>query len=44
MPLDPWGKAYIYKVPGDKWEFDLLSLGRDGQPGGNGEDADISNH
>src|SRR5262245_20805247 len=44
VPLDPWGKAYLYKVPGEKWEFDLLSLGRDGKPGGTGEDADISNH
>ncbi|HWM40796.1 MAG TPA: type II secretion system major pseudopilin GspG [Burkholderiales bacterium] len=44
VPLDPWGKAYLYKVPGEKWEFDLVSLGRDGQPGGTGEDSDISNH
>ncbi|HEV3008676.1 MAG TPA: type II secretion system major pseudopilin GspG [Burkholderiales bacterium] len=44
VPLDPWGKAYIYKVPGQKGDFDLVSLGRDGQAGGTGEDADISNH
>ena len=44
VPLDPWGKAYHYKAPGEKWEFDLVSFGRDGRPGGNGEDADISNH
>jgi general secretion pathway protein G len=44
VPLDPWGKAYDYKLPGQKWEFDLMSYGRDGRPGGNGEDADITNH
>ena len=44
VPLDPWGKAYIYKVPGEKGtEFDLMSLGKDGAPGGEGENADISN-
>ncbi|HEX7221115.1 MAG TPA: type II secretion system major pseudopilin GspG [Burkholderiales bacterium] len=44
VPLDPWGKPYVYKVPGEKWDFDLVSLGRDGRPGGSGEDADITNH
>ncbi len=44
VPLDPWGKAYVYKIPGEKHEFDLVSYGRDGQPGGSGEDADITNH
>lgn len=43
VPPDPWGRAYIYKSPGDHGEFDLLSLGRDGAPGGSGEDADITN-
>ncbi len=41
VPMDPWGRAYIYRVPGEKSEFQLLSYGRDGKPGGNGEDADI---
>ena len=41
VPADPWGRAYIYRVPGTKGEFDLLSLGKDGKPGGVGEDADI---
>ena len=41
VPNDPWGRAYVYRVPGQKSEFDLLSLGRDGQPGGSGEDGDI---
>ena len=38
---DPWGHPYVYRVPGSKSEFDLYSLGRDGKPGGTGEDADI---
>jgi general secretion pathway protein G len=41
VPNDPWGRAYVYRVPGSKGEFDLYSLGRDGKPGGTGEDADI---
>lgn len=43
VPLDPWGQAYRYKSPGEHGEFDLFSLGRDGKPGGSGEDADITN-
>ena len=43
VPLDPWGKAYIYKIPGEKSDFELISYGRDGQPGGSGENADITN-
>jgi general secretion pathway protein G len=41
VPTDPWGRAYVYRVPGTKGEFDLYSLGKDGKPGGTGEDADI---
>jgi general secretion pathway protein G len=44
VPLDPWGRAYIYRIPGEKGDFDLVSYGRDGQPGGSGENADITNH
>ena len=44
VPNDPWGKPYVYKMPGEKHDFDLLSLGKDGQPGGTGEGADLSNH
>jgi general secretion pathway protein G len=44
VPLDPWGKPYIYRIPGEKTDFDLISFGKDGQPGGSGEDADIFNH
>jgi general secretion pathway protein G len=43
VPQDPWGQPYIYKSPGDHGEFDLLSLGKDGQPGGAGEAEDITN-
>ena len=43
VPLDPWGKPYVYKTPGEKGDFDLVSYGKDGQPGGSGEAADISN-
>jgi general secretion pathway protein G len=42
-PSDPWGNPYVYKYPGENTEFDLFSLGRDGQPGGEGDAADITN-
>src|SRR5471030_2841848 len=42
VPPDPWGHPYQYKAPGTKSEFEITSLGRDGQPGGTGEDADIT--
>jgi general secretion pathway protein G len=44
VPLDPWGKPYLYKMPGEKGDYDLLSYGKDGQPGGTGESADLTNH
>lgn len=40
-PPDPWGRPYLYKSPGDHGEYDLYSLGSDGQPGGTGEAADV---
>lgn len=43
VPLDPWGKPYQYRAPGEKAEFDLFSFGKDGQAGGEGENADITN-
>ena len=43
VPVDPWGSAYVYKCPGDHGDYDLLSYGKDGAPGGTGEDADIGN-
>jgi general secretion pathway protein G len=44
VPNDPWGQPYVYKMPGEKGEFDLISYGKDGKPGGTGEGADLSNH
>ena len=43
VPLDPWGRPYLYKSPGEKnvTTYDLLTYGRDGKVGGTGEDADI---
>ncbi len=43
MPKDPWGNDYIYLSPGSHGEYDLSSLGADGQPGGEGVNADINN-
>lgn len=44
IPLDPWGNPYLYVSPGEvnPNSYDLLSLGADGLPGGEGEDADIN--
>lgn len=42
VPPDPWGHAYVYRMPGEHGEYDLYSHGRDGQAGGNNEDADIT--
>jgi len=40
--LDPWGRKYILIIPGEKnFDFDLVSYGRDGRPGGTGEDEDV---
>ena len=42
-PADPWGNPYVYRSPGQGGQdFDLLSFGRDGQAGGEGDSADIS--
>ena len=42
VPKDPWQKDYQYRSPGEHGEYDLLSFGRDGRPGGEGEDADLT--
>jgi general secretion pathway protein G len=42
VPPDPWGRPYQYRSPGEHGDFDLLSLGKDGQPGGSAEAADIT--
>jgi general secretion pathway protein G len=42
VPVDPWGRPYDYKYPGDHGEEpDVISLGADGQPGGDGNNADV---
>ncbi|WP_196137817.1 type II secretion system major pseudopilin GspG [Aliikangiella sp. G2MR2-5] len=43
LGLDPWGNPYQYNFPGEFAHYDIYSLGRDGEPGGEGEDADIGN-
>ena len=43
VPLDPWGTPYRYRNPGPKGDFEILSLGKDGTPGGEGDAADITN-
>ena len=40
IPLDPWGRAYIYMCPGEHNEYDLLSYGEGGVAGGDGENRD----
>ena len=39
--VDPWGRPYVYKLPGAHGKFDVSSLGADGKEGGTGEDADV---
>lgn len=44
VPLDPWGHPYLYTQPGTHQnDFDVMSYGRDGRPGGSGEDEDLGN-
>ena len=42
VPNDPWGRPYVYRAPGEHGEYDLLSYGRDGAPGGEGENTDLT--
>lgn len=44
VPADPWGRPYVYRSPGSQGEFDILSYGKDGQPGGSDDNADITNN
>ena len=41
LPKDPWGNPYVYLNPGIKGEVDVMSYGADGQPGGEGKNADL---
>lgn len=43
LPRDPWDNPYLYRIPGQRGEFDVLTLGADGQEGGDGINADIGN-
>jgi general secretion pathway protein G len=43
IPQDPWGNDYRYASPGQRGEYDILSLGADGKPGGEGENQDVVN-
>lgn len=43
VPIDPWDKFYEYKMPGEHGDYDLWSLGSDGQAGGKGDAADVVN-
>jgi len=43
LPLDPWGRAYIYLSPGEQGEVDIYSLGADGLTGGEDQNLDIGN-
>ena len=44
IPLDPWGNQYIYRSPGQRHAYDIISTGRTGEEGGEGLDADVTNH
>ncbi len=43
VPNDPWGNEFVYLSPGLKSDFDIISYGLDGAPGGDGENKDINN-
>ena len=43
VPLDPWQRPYVYRNPGQHGDYDLYSFGADGQEGGEGENADVTN-
>jgi len=43
VPVDPWGRPYRYRYPGERGAVDIFSLGADGEPGGEGVNADIVN-
>jgi general secretion pathway protein G len=44
IPADPWGNPYIYRSPGERHPYDIISTGRTGEEGGDGLDADVTNH
>jgi len=44
VPPDPWGQPYRYRAPADGHDFEIVSLGKDGQPGGTQDAADLVAH
>lgn len=42
VPVDPWGSPYVYLSPGVHGQYDIISYGADGEPGGEGNDADVN--
>ena len=42
LPLDPWGRPYLYRMPGEHGDYDLYTLGADGAPGGTDENQDVT--
>ena len=44
IPPDPWGNPYIYRCPGEKHPYDIISTARTGEEGGEGLDSDVTNH
>ena len=42
VPVDPWGRAYVYRAPMANGDFELMSFGKDGQAGGDGDNADVA--
>jgi general secretion pathway protein G len=43
VPKDPWGRPFLYQEPGSHGEIDLVSYGKDGKPGGAGDNIDVTN-
>jgi general secretion pathway protein G len=41
LPVDPWKKEYVYRSPGEHGDYDIMSYGQDGAPGGDGNNKDI---
>lgn len=42
VPHDPWGRPYVYRGPSPSGDFEIQSMGKDGRPGGSGDDADVA--
>ena len=42
VPVDPWGRPFVYRYPGENGDYDLYTLGADGAAGGDGENSDVT--